>query len=461
MSSPIKVDLYLKEQSECNLYSTNVGGDPSKIIKSMNNTKYKYLEGEYLEDNYLDQVEKISEKMTKKICFVFDDEINIYGDIEGSKYLGKGGITSVFGLKYLTNNFMKELTDKKLILRAIDFDNFINMNEFIKKYNKNKMLFDSNMIDIYMYGYIYLGDKLLCTYTITRKYYDYNYIKNLEYNEMISYFKSLLEFLVKLEANEYFYRDLKFANIGLDLIDNANKTNNITHKYDYKFVVLDYDEATLINKNDSFFTNYNMNGCYEKYCAGTLIPYFIIKDYFELNPNWIKKFDKVYIVGLVDIIINLFFTKEKNSSNVLKILYKPCHYNTCIHYYRYLKIFDDKTSMDLLEYSLINLKPKFIELEHNKKDCLIYLIMNLLNKDYSLINSPTIILNEYTNQIINTKSKILVPGGKYKNIDEIEFVPITKSSSPEFNELELNKSTKQTKSTKLNNSNIYDKLNIV
>ena len=413
MTNPIKLDLYLKEQSSCNLYSTNVGGDPTKLIKIINNNKYKYLEGIY------------TSQITNNVCFEFDDEVNINGDITGSKYLGKGGLTSVFGLKYLTNNFMPELIDKKLILRAMDLYEVKDMNKWISKYNENKILFGSNIIDIYMYGDLYSSsNKFISSYVITRLYQDYTSISNLNYNQMIEYFKSLLEFFVKLEDLKYFYRDLKFTNIGMDIVDGINK-----------FIVLDYDDVTIINKNDNFFSEFNFHGCYTKYCAGTLIPYFIIKDYLELNPKWINKFDKVHVVGLVDIIINLFFIKDKYSMGVMNIIYKPCNYNTCVHYYQYLKIFDDKNTYDILEYALINLKPKFIELEYSKKDCLIYLVMNLLNKKYSCINSAKIILDEFISSIMNKKSIILGPNGKYVNIDDIKITPLTKSILPLINKV--------------------------
>ena len=397
MENPIKVDLYLKQHSSCNLYSTNVGGDPTKLIKTINNKKYKYLEGIY---------------STNNICFEFDDEVNNQKDIEGSIYLGKGGLTSVFGLKYLTNNFMPELTSKKLVLRAMDLNETKDMEKWISKYNKNKNLFSSNIIDIYMYGDLYTSsNEFICSYVITRFYQDHIAISNLGYSQLIEYFKSVLEFFVKLENLGYFYRDLKFANIGMDNFGGINR-----------FIVLDYDDITIINKYDTFFGEFNFHGCYAKYCAGTLIPYFIIKDYLELNPQWINKFDKVHVVGLVDIIIHLFFVKEKNSMNVFNIIYKPSYYNTCIHYYQYLKIYDNKNTYDILEHSLISLKSKFVELNHSKKDCLIYLVMNLLNNKYSHINSAKIIMDEFTNSIINKKSTIIASNGsngKYSNIDDI------------------------------------------
>jgi len=98
MQNPIKVDLYLKKQSSCNLYSSVVGGNPIKTISLVNNIKYKYLEGKYKNLS--------TTGLINDICFEFDDKVNNIDDIVGSKYLGKGGLTSVFGIKYLTNNFI-------------------------------------------------------------------------------------------------------------------------------------------------------------------------------------------------------------------------------------------------------------------------------------------------------------------------------------------------------------------
>lgn len=413
MLNPIKVDLYLKEQSSCNLYSSVVGGNPKKIISLVNNIKYKYIEGKYNNSS--------TNGLINNICFEFDDEVNNLDDIIGSKYLGKGGLTSVFGVKYLTNNFMSELSNKKLILRAMDLYEPKDMNSWINKYNNVKRIFGTNIIDIFMYGNLYtISNKFICSYVITRFYHDYKAVSNLDYQQSILYFKSMLDFLVKLEEQKYFYRDLKFVNIGMDINFDGSNT----------FVVMDYDDITIINKNDNFFNEFNMIGCYTKYCAGTLIPYFVIKDYLEIKQNWIDKFDKVHVIGLVDTMIRLFFENEKNSLNILKILYKPCDYDSCIHYYQYLKIFDDKNKYDMLEYSLISLKPKFVELEHNKKDCLIYLIMNLLNKNYYNINSSKIIRDEFIDQIINKQSLIVDPGGKFVKIEDVKFTPLVKSSSP-------------------------------
>jgi len=272
------------------------------------------------------------------------------------------------------------------------------MDIWINKYNEVKRIFGTNIIDIYMYGDLYTeSNKFICSYVIKRFYHDYKAVSKLDYQQLIMYFKSMLDFLVKLEEQKYFYRDLKFVNIGMDKnLDGSNI-----------FVAIDYDDITIINKKDNFFNEFNIQGCYTKYCAGTLIPYFIIKDYLEVNPQWIDKFDKVYVIGLVDTMIRLFFENEKNSTNILKILYKPCEYDTCIHYYQYLKIFDDKNKYDLLEYSSISLKSKFIELAHNKKDCLIYLIINLLNKNYQNINSSKIIRDEFVDQIINKQSMVI------------------------------------------------------
>ena len=58
--------------------------------------------------------------------------------------------------------------------------------------------------------------------------------------------------------------------------------------------------------SNDFFNQFTNSGCLGKYCSGTLIPYFIMKDYLTLNKKWLDKMDKLYVVGLAEIIIFLF-----------------------------------------------------------------------------------------------------------------------------------------------------------
>ena len=207
MIHPIKINLFLKNNSSLKTLNI-IGGDPKDLIKKVNNNIYKYLYGNNSQIN--------------SIIFEFDDNMNKQNILE-STYLAKGNITAIFGIKinFVSNNNLSYIPKTELILRMIDI-NFaeIELNNFITNYINDKILFTENIIDIYLYGNVYDRDKKkISPYILTKKYIDYNIIYMLDYYETIEYFESLLLFLQKLETNNYFYRDLKFSNIGLEIIN--------------------------------------------------------------------------------------------------------------------------------------------------------------------------------------------------------------------------------------------------
>lgn len=418
MFNPIKMNLYLSENCPIDTrqtFSANVGGDPKDMIADINNDINRYLEGVYIG------------KFNKRnhIYFKFDELVNKQTDIFGSTYLGKGGITSVFGIKYLQSETDDSnliiLRDKNLIIRIVDLVQINSIDTMIQKYVQNKLLFGENIIDIYLYGGLYTPDKgLIGYYTITRYYDDFDKILKLNWDCTNKYFLSFINFLVKLEKNKYYYRDLKSTNIGLD-INRSNQT--------YTFIVLDYDDITIINKTDNFFSGFKVSGCFGKYCAGTMIPYFIIKDYLTLNPNWLDKFDKVHVLGLAEIMIKLFFQSNKHSDQVLKMIYEPSRYDTCIHCYQLMELYDNEEKYEFVEYSLINMIPRFSEINGIKKDDLIYLVINLMSKDYKKINSAEIIYDEFKTQIVDLPTHITLDTGKTIPVDSIKFIPVPYSSN--------------------------------
>lgn len=410
MSNPLKINLYLSDTNPFDPIPTSRGGDPSDIIVNINNEKYKYLQGLY--------INRETSRRTR-ILFEFNDVSNTNKDINGSSYLGKGGLTAVFGVNSLTPGIIPGLPDRNLVIRIVDSFTSDDMDAWIEKYKSNKALFDENIIQIYMYGEIHSPTKgFVGFYMMTRYYYDWTYIQSLDYTNTIKYYIEMLDFLIKLKSQGYFYRDLKSTNIGLDIKDSR-----------YIFIVLDYDDITLINDSDKFFENFKVSGCFSKYCAGTFIPYFIIKDYLTLNSNWLTKFDKVYVVGLAEITIKLFFTPDTNLIKAYSMLNEPSKHSSCIHYYQFIDLFDSKEKYDQLEYSLISMSSKFMEIGEIKKASIIYIILNLLNKNYSLINEPETIKNEFTNGIINLPSHITTSTGKIIPIEQINFVPKSSSSA--------------------------------
>lgn len=424
MFNPIKLNLSLGEYCPYdNKIDTlvndlnKIGGNPYNTILSINNDLFKYLEG-----LYIDNTNTYTNKRNQ-IYFKFDDSLNKKKDVLGSSYLGRGGLTSVFAIKYIyqDKNILPEIQDKNLIIRIFDSFYSNDMDEWINKYNQQRIIFGSNLIQIYLYGQIMLKNKIIGYYIITRTYLDYTQILQLNYNQAVNYFNSFLNFIILIKTYNYYYRDLKFTNIGLDL-DNIN-TND-----DCKFIVLDYDDITLIKNTDDFFTNFEA-GCSDKFCAGTLIPYFIIKDYLTLEQNWLDLFDKLYVVGMVDVIINLFFLRDANTNELLKMIYSPSKYTSCIHYYQYLSLFDSEDKNKLLNNFIDNLKPKFIEINNIKKQTLINIIKNLLSTDYFAINNPEVVKQEFKNDIVDLPSEIKTSSGNLVSLDNIEFVPWVETNS--------------------------------
>jgi hypothetical protein len=165
-----------------------------------------------------------------------------------------------------------------------------------------------------------------------------------------------------------------------------------------------------------------------------MIPYFVIKNYLTVNKNWQNELDKIYVVGLAEIIIQLFFNNNQNSTNVLTMLYSPTKYSSCIHYYQFMDLFNNKEKNDIFEYSIINLMPKFQEINQIKKNVLIYIILNLLSKDYNQINSPQIIKDEIKTQIIDMPIFIKNSKGDIVPLDDIKFLPFSNTSSNLIND---------------------------
>jgi hypothetical protein len=418
MNNPIKINLFFSDTCPIDNDNDNqlkkltvdkVGGNPMQLISKINNDIFKYLNGTYTDN----------ENNRHTIYFKFNDIFNNKKDISGSSYLGRGGLTSVFAIKYLSQdeNILPLIQDKNLVIRMFDSFYSQDITEWIKKYSEQKILFGSNLIDIYLYGQVTFKSQFIGFYTITRFYNNHTQIINLDYNQTVNYFNSFLDFIIKVKSNNYYYRDLKFSNVGFDLKDSG----------ECEFIVLDYDDITLTKNTDEFYSQFN-SGCSNKYCAGTLIPYFIIKDYLTLQSDWINRFDKVYVVGMVDIMINLFFTKETNLVELLKMIYVPSKYTSCIHYYQYLNLFDHPNNYQIINNFLDNLIPKFTQINNVKKKTLLDIIRNLLSKEYSQINTPELVKQIFYNEIIILPSHIETSTGKMIPIDNIKFIPLDSSS---------------------------------
>jgi hypothetical protein len=268
--------------------STNlhIGGHPTNTIKTIQNIKNKYL--------HFDGCAR---------QFTFDDNLNTKTDINGSKYLGKGGVTAVFSIK----------DDKGAIyiLRIEDAKTTNDLNKFIASWTTDKTLFPKNIIEIHAYGIAMLDGVIIGTYMITNKYFDFDEILKLNLYKKNIFTKRMLQFIVLLKEHDIFYRDFKLENIGFD--------------NDLNFIVLDYDDITLVRKNSPFFveclnhykfSNLNRSAAEAvnkkiNICYGTFLPLVSKYNYDDRFKN--TNYDKYYCLALADILLNIYATIDENS----------------------------------------------------------------------------------------------------------------------------------------------------
>ena len=109
----------------------------------------------------------------------------------------------------------------------------------------------------------------------------------------------LLEVLNKLQIIGYTYRDLTVPNIGYKPDENGDVKN---------YIVLDHDASTIldIKSEDTVVFFDGMERC-DWTCAGTYPPYYVIDDFINDNKNWKQRLDKLSVLGLAAIIIQLFY----------------------------------------------------------------------------------------------------------------------------------------------------------
>lgn len=266
------------------------------------------------EDSYV-----ITDKNDKTI-FKFHDNSKAF--INDNIYFGCGTFTAIYSIKLEkqeeNNKTIPDKYKEELILRIYenpstykpksdlnigDLDlNGDLQSEFIKNWIKHKKLFPENIIDIYAYGDIELqtlyGIRYIGFYSITRKYIVDDKIKDFTLDNKLLYLKNTLQFLKKLEETNFTLRDLKFENSGTDS--------------DFNFVVIDYDQDTIINENRirELIINNNLG-----YAIGTY-PFTYLIDKTDFN------FKYIYLTGLLDLFVELFNSNfsDKTIYNEIRLL---------------------------------------------------------------------------------------------------------------------------------------------
>ena len=277
---------------------------------------------------------------------------------------------------------MDILPKDNMLLKLIDLKHST-IENYIKTYIEHDRMFDKTIPRIYIYGELYtqpnkeLGSIKISEFIITKKYDNYRSLLELNYKQSIRYIMKLLLFLIKLKEHDIIYRNFKFHNLGYDFIDGYIEP-----------VILEYTDLTLLKKDDKYFNSF-INGC--DTCTGTLIPYFIIKDFFNKNTEWRNKLDKIYTIGLAETIIYILYKQDKVMEELFKLLYEPSNDIDSIHYFTYYNLFHDEKKKSIFFNLIRSLTPKFIQFDNDRiKFIFIKIIINCFENNYNSIYYPEI-----------------------------------------------------------------------
>lgn len=277
----------------------------------------------------------------------------------------------------------------ELIIKTIDYQ-IENINEFINKWNLDKNLYPLNIPEIYFYGSIInnSGD-LLSYYYMTKKYHNYvDIVEQTNFNFSLTYLKKILGLLNNLISRKYVYHNLNLFGLGYEIITMQTNTDII----DFQIIILDYTIKTLLSLEDDYFEQFKFSRCGNKKCIGNIIPYYIIDDYYNLNPNWLKRLKKSYSLGLVEIMLVLFYNDDKNLENIYNFLIGPSILESQLHYYHFYKRLNSDTNVHNLIISIHELVIRFCNINPIMELELKNIIINLIDKNYDKIYYPSQIL---------------------------------------------------------------------
>lgn len=383
-----KINLYLENELPVKKILMTGGGINMDLI---DNKTHKYIRSDNKITTFIYGTPKIEEDV--QLWFEFNNEYMILDENNPNLYYIErvnNSITfNITQLKQYSNVIVKDMPRQELTLKLIDLT-YKDIDSFMEEWKYQESILKSSIPNIYMYGELYTKDnKFISYYYITKKYKNHMALLKLDYNYTIQYIIKMLLFLQLCIENNLILRNFKFSGLGFEFINS-----------EINFVFLDYNDTSIIKSSDNYFRTFT-DGC-DAMCAGTLIPYFVISDFFEMNTNWIEKLDKLYIVGLAETLIFLLYNQNEIMEKLFKMLYDPSYLKPCLHYYHYMKIFDNKnnkkTFMDLFN-SLI---PKFVEMDSKFINPMFRrIIVNCFETTYNTIKSPVTYLNTLKETINN------------------------------------------------------------
>ena len=392
MYNPRKINLYLENELPTKKIKQKGGSIDYSLI---NNSKNKYLRAERNVETIIHGTPRIETDV--ELWFQFNNEVMNNDDkYENLYYTERSNNSISFSIELLkkySNVIVKDMPKHNLSLKLIEFS-YKDIDTFINEWKENKILFEHNIHDIYMYGNLYTSDNTyICNYIITKKYKNHTQLLKIDYEYTIKYIIKMLIFIEKCRENNIILRNFKFSGIGYEFINS-----------EIEFVLLDYNDLSLIKKTDDYFNKFK-NGC-DNLCAGTLVPYFVINDYFEMNPEWLNKLDKLYSIGLAEILIFLLFNQDQYMENLFKLLYNPSQLKPCLHYHHYMKLFQNKKQSEEFRQLLNSLSTKFIDIEPKViKPMFMRLIYNCFEMNYENVKSPLTYLN-HMNEIYADYNKV-------------------------------------------------------
>ena len=410
MYNPRKINLYLEDNLPT--YNVQQGG---MNMDGLNSKRHKYIRAENSVSTDIFGATKIE----KDVQLWFEiDENNIDTDEQYTNinYLERTTDSILFSITYLKShsNVIVKGMPTNTILKLFDLT-YCSSDDFIYKWKNDKKIFESNIPNIYMYGDIYTSDNVLISnYYITDKYKNHISLLKLDYEYTIKYIVEMLLFIEKCIENNIVLKNFKFSGIGYNFINSQ-----------IKFVLADYNDTSMIKKDDEYFKLFD-DGC-DAMTPGVLVPYFIISDFFEMNTNWIEKLDKLYVIGLAESLIFLLYEQNEIMTKFFEMLYNPSHLKQSLHYYHYMKLFDELDKQKMFFNLFNSLKPKFIELEPTKINPMFKrIIINCFETKYNAIKSPNTYLHhikeayDYMFQLKSSIKTYINPIGVIKKTSEPE-----------------------------------------
>lgn len=348
-------------------------------------------------DNIIDTINIDTNKFLRSID---DKTIFEFVDNTSGKFFAKGSFTAVFKIKDSDSNvkILRAMDPKELYDTITSQNRKTSMDEsikrYIRKYIEDKINFVNHIIEISYYGTIFLGNDPVCPYVITKVYKNHHDILVLSDALKTELVKQLLQFNFDVDQKGYVYRDVKFDNIGFEQFDDGS----------IKFIVLDYDEITLVNKDkykEQSDHMYVFAGIFNKtllyngrYPYGTFPPPYLLNYYtIEEQNNIIHKLNKISSTGIVHILCKVFGINNDYLQYYLQFI------NT---YFDYEGILSHDPSLNkitqLQQEIMLSQIPNVSDLQTKLKE---RIIGPLTNVNYDSVLTPK--------QLIDTFNEIIAP----------------------------------------------------